>query len=80
MEQNYDCESRFDPETIVKTAWTRLVPWFTERHGVRSGQLQIGDGESDGHNVTFKWTYENEYEPPTQGEMCADAPKGGDHA
>ena len=70
MEENFECDSRFDPESIVKNAWMRLVPWFTERHGVRSGKIEVGDGESGGHSVTFAWRYENEYEPPTQEEMC----------
>jgi hypothetical protein len=74
MEENYDCDSRFDPETIVKDTWGRLVPWFTERHGVRSGKIEIGDGENGGHSVTFEWKYEQEYEPPTQAEMgCQEA-------
>lgn len=60
MEENLNSSNRFDPETIVKEAWTRLVPWFTERHGVRAGSLQISDGEDAGHLVTFEWKYENE--------------------
>jgi hypothetical protein len=73
IEENFESNSRFDPETIVKNTWTCLVPWFTERHGVRSGSSQIGDGEDDGHKVTFEWKYENEYEPPTQEEMDCGA-------
>lgn len=70
MEENFDCDSRFDPESIVKNAWNMLIPWFTERHGVRTGTMQIGDGNEGGHSVTFEWRYENEYDPPTQGEMA----------
>jgi len=71
MEENFHCESRFDPETIVKNVWGRLIPWFTERHGVRSGVMQVGDGETGGHSVTFEWKYENDFEPATQEEMGA---------
>jgi hypothetical protein len=66
MEENFDCDSRFDPETIVKHAWARMVPWFTERHGIRSGELSVGDGETGGHRITIEWKYETEYVPPSQ--------------
>lgn len=70
MEENFDLEecggyNRFDPETIVKETWQRMVAFFTERRGVRSGELTL-DG---GHTVTIGWKYETEYEPPTQEEM-----------
>jgi hypothetical protein len=72
MEENFDSNARFDPETIVKDAWGRMVPWFTERHGIRAGTLTVGDGEDAGHQVSIQWKYETEYDPPTQGEMGCD--------
>lgn len=70
MEQNYDCESRFDPENIVKDSWQRMVPWFTERHGIRAGTLTVGDGDTGGHRVSIEWKYEQEYDPPSQEERA----------
>jgi hypothetical protein len=42
----------FDFEDVVKNCWGFMVPWFTSRHGVRSGHIALNDGE-----VQIEWRY-----------------------
>jgi hypothetical protein len=63
MHLDPDSDERFDPETFVKNAWSRMIPWFTERHGVREGSINLNHG----HPVTIDWKYE------TLGEIEDDA-------
>jgi len=39
-------------EDTVKQAWGYLTPWFTARHGVRSGEITLNGGA-----VRFSWEY-----------------------
>lgn len=44
-------------EDVVKNSWGYLVPWFTARHGVHSGEIVLNDGEA-----RVSWHYEAAHE------------------
>lgn len=50
---HYDRDFGFDMEDCVKNAWVRMVPWFTNRHGIRQGSMSLNDGA-----VQIEWRYE----------------------
>lgn len=39
-------------EDFVKQVWTYMVPFFTRRHGVQKGKIDLND------NVHIEWAYE----------------------
>ncbi len=51
-----DVESpwNFDAENTVKQVWMNMIPWFTNRHGVRSGRVTMNDGHG-----SLEWRYAN---------------------
>ena len=51
--ENYDREWGFELEDVVKNAWGCMVPFFTRRHHVRNGAINLEDGA-----VRIEWRYE----------------------
>lgn len=51
-------------EDVVKNNWPYVLPWFTRRHGVDSGQIILDINESYGEKarVTVHWEYTREDE------------------
>lgn len=55
-------------EDIVKNVWPCMVPFFTRRHGVSSGKIQLNNG------VFIDWKYEADYDPVDANMESEDEP------
>ena len=59
-------DAQGDEEDWVKDIWPRMLPWFTRRHGVQSGRIELADGA-----VAVEWKYDTE--PTTEGTSTEGA-------
>lgn len=55
LSHDYNRELGFELEDAVKESWSRMVPWFTRRHGIKSGAIDLENGA-----VRITWRYEQE--------------------
>ena len=56
-----------DDENNVKDVFTRMAPWFTRRHGVESGKIEVKQRDFNHYNgtvdpavpgtLTIEWEY-----------------------
>ena len=53
----WDKSDHYQEEDWVKQIWPYMQPWFTRRHGVNKGVINLEDGA-----VTVHWEYESSYD------------------
>ena len=53
LTDDYNRELGFELEDAVKESWSRMVPWFTRRHGITNGVVDLENGA-----VRITWKYE----------------------
>lgn len=65
-----DVHDHFREEDWVKDIWPYMLPWFTRRHGVENGRIELGD-----KGVTVEWKYETDWPPDSGDEPAEGQPK-----
>jgi hypothetical protein len=59
-----DQSDHYHEEDWVKNIWPYMQPWFTRRHGVNEGKIELEAGA-----VSVEWKYETDY-PEDCDELC----------
>ena len=49
-----DKSDHYSEEDWVKDIWHYMLPWFTRRHGIETGKIELENGA-----VVIEWKYEN---------------------
>lgn len=52
-----DKSDHYSEEDWVKQIWPYMQPWFTKRHGVTKGEINLEDGA-----VVVSWKYETSWD------------------
>lgn len=55
LSHDYNRELGFELEDAVKESWGRMLPWFTRRHGITNGAIDL-----EGGAVRITWQYERD--------------------
>jgi len=65
LSDDYNRELGFELEDAVKEAWNRMIPWFTRRHGITKGSINLENGA-----VQIDWSYERSDDTTGESDEC----------